>query len=147
MYKYVNSKSLVELEYCLGVLGMCHFDEVEREHSKTPYKPDVKAFLKLMEGGFVQLTLAKEGEKIIGYICNLVSPCLLTQENVGKEIGMYVMPHYRGDSHFTNMVRVTKKHLKEMGVMNYYISFKEGHNHKAPMGFNKAETTYVSKLR
>lgn len=147
MYKYVNSKDLGELEYCLGVLGMCHFNEVEREHSKVEYKPDVGSFLKLMEGGFIQLTLAKEGEKIIGYIINLVSPCLITQEYIGKEIGMYVMPHYRGDSHFANMVRVTKKYLKEMGVMNCYISFKEGHNHKPPTGFNLSETTYVSKLR
>lgn len=115
------------MEQALG-LARAHYYEVEEKSSKVEFKLDINLLHEYMKLGLLYLITAREGEEMIGYFANMVSPDPITSKPIGKEFGIYVDPAYRRSSVFSRMLEAVEEGAKARGAYSQLLMFKEGHD-------------------
>ncbi len=109
-------------------LARAHYYEVEEKSSKVEFKLDLGLLHEYMKLGLLYLIVAKDGDRMVGYFANLISPDPITSLPVGKELGVYVDPVYRSSSVFSRMLKKVEEGAKARRAYSQLLMFKEGHD-------------------
>lgn len=109
-------------------LARAHYYEVEEKSSKVGFNLDLELLHEYMKMGLLYLIVAKDGDKMVGYFANMISPDPITSLPVGKELGIYVDPAYRKTSVFSRMLKAVEDGAKARRAYSQLLMFKEGHD-------------------
>ncbi len=109
-------------------LARAHYYEVEEKASKVKFKLDLNLLHEYMKLGLLYLVTARDGDEIVGYFANIISPDPITSLPMGKELGIYVKPEWRKTSVFARMLKAVEEGAKARKAYSQFLVFKEGHD-------------------
>lgn len=109
-------------------LARKHYYEVEDKATKIDFKLDINLLHEYMKLGLLYLVTARDGERMIGYFANVISPDPITSLPIAKELGIYVEPAYRKSSVFPRMLKAVEEGAKARQAYSQLLMFKEGHD-------------------
>lgn len=109
-------------------LARAHYYEVEEKADKVPFNLDINLIYEYMKLNLLYLIVARDGEEMVGYFANMISPDPITSLPIGKEFGIYVKPAYRKGSVFSRMLELVEEGGQARGAYSQLLMFKEGHD-------------------
>ena len=127
-------------------LGELHYEEVEKEFSGLPYHVNMDLLEAMIASNLISCVGAFEKGCLIGYMCSIVAPDLISNSVKAQEIGMYVTKEYRGEGVFKSLLNKAEEEFSRLGVYESLIMFKEGYEHTVPKGYVKTETVYRKRI-
>lgn len=109
-------------------LAKAHYYEVEEKAKVIEFKLDLSLLYEYMKMGLLYLVVAREGDEVVGYFANMISPDPITSLPIGKELGIYVKPSHRKSSVFSQMLEKVEEGAKARRAYSQLLTFKDGHD-------------------
>lgn len=94
-----------------------HYSEVYTAKEVFDLQMDWDLYIKLENSGLLKVFTARDDNKLVGYLCVVISPNLHSKGTLtASEDGLFVDKPYRGGSVATGLVEFAEKCLKDDGL-------------------------------
>lgn len=99
-----------------------HYQECDVTDGQFPFSLDIESMRKMGETGILHVYTARNEDKVVGYVVNLVMPRHNTfNSKYAAQLGWYVDKDYRGKTG-TELLNGAEEELKRMGVKACFSS-------------------------
>jgi hypothetical protein len=133
-----------------------HWRELGTNRDTIPLDPNWDGIMQQSVAGLCQILTVRDGDKLIGYICNQVSPHIYHKSTLHAWIdNFWLEPRYRRGLTALKMFRTNEAHLRKLGVVCVIVAEKLhwlSPRKKRPrvlfrrMGFKAADVVYTKLL-
>ena len=127
-----------------------HWKEIARHKDQIKLNPDYDSYYALQELDRIVLTTVRDGDKIVGYMINIVMPHLHYKDHIMADNDiLYIYKPYRGRHVFNKLLKYTEKALSEVGAVTMYVHMKTAHDFGPLLereGFKCIEKNFEKRL-
>lgn len=154
MDKFMGSKSNdvdIQIKWERASNVFSKFQHLFNQHYKEIFNKEMEVkedtILLLEENGALFLLAAYHGEVPIGYYSTIVVPNIYNPEEVEvRDLGIYVLPEFRGRGITTAMQPVMDSRLRGMGADSIVVSYPSSSTIPLRDGYELKEYVYRKEL-
>jgi L-amino acid N-acyltransferase YncA len=123
-----------------------HYDEIAVQKDRMPMRPDVAAYQALDTAGRLQIVVARDDGRMIGYVLSVIRPHLHYADVLtGYEDAYFLSKPYRKGMIGVKLLREAVRHMQAVGVHKAFFMTKVALD-MGPiferMGFTKTDVVY-----
>ena len=96
-------------------LTALHFDECDISGGRHKFSPNRDEFNDLASVNLLHLTTARVGDKLVGYLVNMLGRNMLYAAPCSYHIGWYILPEHRGRAGI-EILKASEDYLRAIGV-------------------------------
>ena len=123
-----------------------HYEEIAVQKDRMPMRPDVASYEALDAAGRLQVVVAREDGRMIGYVVSVIRPHLHYADVLcGYEDAYFLTKSHRRGMVGVKLLRAAVEHMKRAGVRKAFFMTKAALD-MGPiferMGFTKTDIVY-----
>lgn len=123
-----------------------HYDEIAVQKDRMPMRPDVAAYEAMDRAGMLQIVVARDDGRMVGYVVSIIRPHLHYADVLsGYEDAYFLTKSHRKGMIGIKLIREAIRHMQARGVRKCWFSTKLAHDMGRifeRLGFSRTDVTY-----
>jgi L-amino acid N-acyltransferase YncA len=123
-----------------------HYDEIAADKDRMPMRPDVATYRKLEAMGCLQIVVARDDGRMIGYVLSVIRPHMHYADVLcGYEDAYFLTKAHRRGMVGVKLLREAVEQMRRVGVRRVFFMTKVAHDMSLifeRMGFIRTDVVY-----